>query len=70
MKHKVMNTELAILHWNDVSGVITMFDTKNLKVIKRKVRYVGKPLVAAVLYQYAYHFTCNMGSIKHGEIRY
>jgi len=71
MKGKIAkNTDLAIIHWNDVTGIIEMFDIENRRVIKRKVQYVGAPIVTAVIYQGYYHLTCNMGSIKYGEIRY
>jgi len=71
MKGKIAKgTDLAIIHWNDVTGVIEMLDIENRRVIERKVHYVGNPAVPAVVYQGFFHFTCNMGTVKCGEIRY
>jgi len=66
----VRNIDLAIISWDDDSGIIEMFDMVNRRVIKRKVHYIGIPAVSAVMYQGYYQFTCNMGSVKSGEYRY
>jgi hypothetical protein len=70
MMKKVRNTDLAIIHWNNVSGEIVMLDLTNRRVFKRKVQYVGCPKITVVIYQGTIHFTCNMGKVEYGEIRY
>lgn len=67
---KVRSTDMAIIHINDVTQDIVMLDIVNRRIIKRKMQYIGEPVVRAVIYQGNHHFTCNMGSVSYGEIRY
>jgi hypothetical protein len=70
MMKKVKTTDLAIIHWNNETREIVMLDITNRRVFKRKVQYVGCPKITVVIYQGIFHFTCNMGRVEYGEIKY
>ena len=70
MKMLVGSTDLAIINRNYETGIIKVLDTKNDRIIRRKITYVGSPAIPVIVYQGYYQFVCNMGSVSRGAIRY
>jgi len=70
MRELVGSADLAVIDRNYATGIIKVLDTKNNRIIRRKIIYAGSPAIPVIIYQGYYQFVCNMGSVSRGAIRY